>query len=79
MITANIGSKTYRFPDNLEEYFQPFRSHVIGMNQEFDFPLWKKKIIYADWIASGRLYRPIDRRFLMNSAHLWRIPIQSRI
>ncbi|RFB14766.1 aminotransferase class V-fold PLP-dependent enzyme [Bacillus sp. HNG] len=62
MITANIGSKTFRFPETLEEYFQPFRSHVIGLNQDFDSPYGKKKIIYADWTASGRLYRPIERK-----------------
>jgi selenocysteine lyase/cysteine desulfurase len=62
MITANIGSKTYRIPDTLEEYFQPFRSQVIGLNQEFDSPYGKKNIIYADWTASGRLYRPIEQK-----------------
>lgn len=62
MITANIGSKTFRFPETLEEYFQPFRSHVIGLNQEFDSPYGKKKIIYADWTASGRLYEPIEKK-----------------
>ncbi|MEH7075293.1 aminotransferase class V-fold PLP-dependent enzyme [Neobacillus drentensis] len=62
MITANIGSRTYRIPDNLEEYFHPFRSQVIGMNQEFESPYGSKKIIYADWTASGRLYRPIERK-----------------
>jgi selenocysteine lyase/cysteine desulfurase len=62
MITANIGSKTFRIPDNLEEYFQSFRSDVIGMNQEFDSPFGQKKIIYADWTASGRLYQPIEQK-----------------
>jgi selenocysteine lyase/cysteine desulfurase len=62
MITANIGSKTFRIPETLEEYFQPFRSHVIGFNQEFDSPYGKKKIIYADWTASGRLYQPIEKK-----------------
>lgn len=62
MITASIGSKTYRIPNNLEQYFQLFRSHVIGMDQEFEAPFGKKKIIYADWTASGRLYRPIEQK-----------------
>jgi selenocysteine lyase/cysteine desulfurase len=62
MITANIGSKTYRIPDNLEEYFQTFRSQVIGVNQEFDSPFGENRIIYADWTASGRLYRPIEQK-----------------
>ncbi|WP_237389585.1 aminotransferase class V-fold PLP-dependent enzyme [Bacillus sp. USDA818B3_A] len=64
MITANIGSKTFRIPESLEEYFQPFRSHVIGMNQEFDTPYGKKNIIYADWTASGRLYQPIEQKII---------------
>ena len=62
MITANIGSNAFRYPETLEEYFQPFRSHVIGLNQEFDSPYGKKKIIYADWTASGRLYQPIEKK-----------------
>ncbi|MDN3018724.1 aminotransferase class V-fold PLP-dependent enzyme [Paenibacillus sp. BSR1-1] len=62
MITAKIGSNTYQIPDNLEEYFQSFRKQVIGMNQEFESPYGKKKIIYADWTASGRLYRPIEQK-----------------
>jgi selenocysteine lyase/cysteine desulfurase len=62
MITARIGSKTYKIAESLEDYFQPFRSHVIGINQEFDSPFGKNRIIYADWTASGRLYRPIEQK-----------------
>lgn len=62
MITAIIGNKTYHIPENLEEYFNRFRSQVIGMNQEFDSPFGKKRIIYGDWTASGRLYRPIEQK-----------------
>ncbi|WP_066384268.1 aminotransferase class V-fold PLP-dependent enzyme [Neobacillus mesonae] len=62
MITANLGSKTFRIPENLEHYFQQFRSETIGMDQEFDSPYGKKKILYADWTASGRLYRPIEQK-----------------
>jgi selenocysteine lyase/cysteine desulfurase len=62
MITAKIGSKIYRMPETLEEHFLRFRYQVIGMNQEFASPYGKKKIIYADWTASGRLYRPIEHK-----------------
>jgi selenocysteine lyase/cysteine desulfurase len=62
LITAKIGSKVYKRFDSLEEYFQPFRSQVIGMNQQFASPYGIKKIIYADWTASGRLYRPIEQK-----------------
>jgi selenocysteine lyase/cysteine desulfurase len=62
MITARIGSKMYRLPLELEEYFQKFRSQVIGINQKFESPYGEKQIIYADWTASGRLYRPIERK-----------------
>ncbi|MHB8905372.1 MAG: aminotransferase class V-fold PLP-dependent enzyme [Melioribacteraceae bacterium] len=44
----------------LEKYFSQYRKKIIGINQEFDSPNGRKKIIYADWIASGRLYEPIE-------------------
>jgi selenocysteine lyase/cysteine desulfurase len=62
MITARIGSKWYTMPDNLEAYFHKYRSQVIGINQEFDSPYGRKPIIYADWTASGRLFRPIEQK-----------------
>ncbi|MDO6516008.1 aminotransferase class V-fold PLP-dependent enzyme [Zobellia uliginosa] len=49
---------------NLESYFAPFRQHIIGIDTEFESPYGKKKIIYADWTASGRLYRPIEEKIL---------------
>lgn len=49
----------------LEQYFQQFRRNIIGIDQEFESPFGKKKIIYTDWTASGRLYRPIEEK-LMN-------------
>ncbi|HJV18091.1 MAG TPA: aminotransferase class V-fold PLP-dependent enzyme [Bacillales bacterium] len=62
MIIANIGSKIYKHPESLEEYFQLFRPNIIGNNQYFDSPFGKKRILYADWTASGRLYRPIEQK-----------------
>jgi len=44
----------------LENYFSKFRNSIIGIGQEFDSPYGRKKIIYTDWTASGRLYRPIE-------------------
>ncbi len=48
----------------LELYFQQFRKNIIGIDQEFDSPFGKKKIIYTDWTASGRLYRPIEEKLI---------------
>ncbi|HSP88608.1 MAG TPA: aminotransferase class V-fold PLP-dependent enzyme, partial [Ignavibacteriaceae bacterium] len=48
----------------LEKYFQTFRDNTIGYNQTFISPYGEKRIIYADWIASGRLYEPIEKTML---------------
>jgi selenocysteine lyase/cysteine desulfurase len=45
---------------SLEEYFRKYREEIIGADQTFQSPYGEKKIIYGDWIASGRLYRPIE-------------------
>lgn len=46
--------------ESLEAYFTPFRENVIGNDLYFEGPYGRKKIIYADWTASGRLYQPIE-------------------
>ena len=46
---------------SLELYFDQFRKQIIGYDQEFESPFGKQKIIYADWTASGRMYRPIEQ------------------
>ncbi|MEI7490376.1 MAG: aminotransferase class V-fold PLP-dependent enzyme [Bacteroidota bacterium] len=46
---------------NLESYFRPFRRQTIGHRQTYTTPFGRQKMVYADWIASGRLYRPIER------------------
>jgi len=46
----------------MEKYFEKFRRNIIGHNQEYISPYGKKRMIYADWVASGRLYRPIEKR-----------------
>lgn len=52
-------------PTVLEQYFQQFRRNIIGVDQDFESPFGRKKIVYTDWTASGRLYRPIEEK-LMN-------------
>jgi selenocysteine lyase/cysteine desulfurase len=49
---------------NLEKYFEKFRRNIIGINQTFQTPFGEKKMVYADWIASGRLYEPIEKQLL---------------
>ncbi|MFZ2287773.1 MAG: aminotransferase class V-fold PLP-dependent enzyme [Bacteroidales bacterium] len=45
-----------------EDYFREFRRNTVGINQEYSTPYGIKKIIYCDWIASGRMYGPIERK-----------------
>ena len=45
---------------SLEKYFSGFRKNIIGREQFFTSPFGEKKIIYADWTASGRIYGPIE-------------------
>lgn len=45
----------------LEAYFQPFRENIVGNELHFTGPYGEKKVYYADWTASGRLYRPIEQ------------------
>lgn len=45
---------------SLENYFTKFRNNIIGYNFDHEFETGKKPIIYADWAASGRFYKPIE-------------------
>src|SRR5258708_9292069 len=47
---------------SLEDYFSLFRQNIIGCEQLFESPFGRKRILYADWTASGRAYGPIEAR-----------------
>ncbi|HKB84625.1 MAG TPA: aminotransferase class V-fold PLP-dependent enzyme [Ignavibacteriaceae bacterium] len=54
--------------ENHELYFKKFRENTIGYNKKFTSPYGEKRIIYADWIASGRLYAPIEKKMIEECA-----------
>lgn len=47
---------------DLEKYFSKYRKDIVGIETSFETPFGNKNIIYADWIASGRLYKPIEEK-----------------
>ena len=47
---------------SLEDYFKPFRENIVGRDQTFSSPFGEQKIIYADWVASGRIYKGIEEK-----------------
>ncbi len=48
----------------LEKYFDKYRNNIVGINASFETPYGTMPLIYADWIASGRLYAPIEDKML---------------
>ena len=48
----------------MEDYFIPFRKNIVGIDHRFTTPFGEVPLVYADWIASGRLYRPIEQRVI---------------
>ena len=44
----------------MEKHFKEFKERIIGNDQTFKTPYGEQKMIYADWVASGRLYQDIE-------------------
>lgn len=44
----------------LEQYFQPIRDNICGIDAKIETPYGAKPLVYADWTASGREYQPIE-------------------
>ncbi|WP_419213633.1 aminotransferase class V-fold PLP-dependent enzyme [Maribacter sp. X9] len=47
-------------PSSLEAYFVPYRKSIVGGNSSFHTTYGTFPIVYADWIASGRLHRWVE-------------------
>ena len=45
---------------DLEAYFAQFTQGIVGHNALIETPYGSKRLLYCDWIASGRLYQPIE-------------------
>lgn len=46
---------------NLSEHFKPFREKTIGFNKKMKLQSGVDSgVVYADWVASGRLYKPVE-------------------
>jgi len=48
----------------LDLHFTNIRRSIVGNNYIINTPYGAKNLYYADWIASGRLYRPIEKKIL---------------
>ncbi|MCK9290887.1 MAG: aminotransferase class V-fold PLP-dependent enzyme [Bacteroidales bacterium] len=46
----------------LSRHFQFFRKGIIGHDLVYQSPYGAQQLMYADWIASGRLYGPIENQ-----------------
>jgi selenocysteine lyase/cysteine desulfurase len=47
-----------------EAAFASIREQIIGYDQTFQSPYGPQRLLYADWTASGRLYRRIEEKLL---------------
>ncbi len=45
----------------LEQHFSKFKKNIVGNDILIETPYGRVKMIYADWIASGRFYKPIEK------------------
>src|ERR1700728_3127560 len=55
----------------LETYFGAFRANIIGQDVWYKTPFGRKRLLYADWTASGRAYRPIEMELLEGVLPFW--------
>ena len=59
-MSAAAPLRAARPAGSLEAWFAPFRAQVIGHDLHDPRVQGAGRVVYADWTASGRLYRPIE-------------------
>jgi selenocysteine lyase/cysteine desulfurase len=64
MNKANDSKSSIEKISDLEAYFKPYRDQIVGLNQTFKSPYGEMNMLYADWTASGRIYKPIEEKLL---------------
>ncbi|WP_455660469.1 aminotransferase class V-fold PLP-dependent enzyme [Pradoshia sp.] len=64
VLSARIGDQEVEWFSELEQHFSKYRKGIVGLTQTFQSPYGEMPIIYADWTASGRLYRPIEEKIM---------------
>lgn len=57
-----IHATSEKTPASLQDHFESFREHTIGVGHYINTPYGRQPLLYADWTASGRLYEPIERK-----------------
>jgi selenocysteine lyase/cysteine desulfurase len=55
----------------LESWFSPFRKNIIGIDQQIRTQHGLKRMLYADWTASGRAYATIEKYLYDNILPFW--------
>src|SRR5215468_8352020 len=58
---CTCGAASFQLHVNLESYFAPFRANILGIDQDFESPYGRQRLLYADWTASGRMFGPIEK------------------
>lgn len=56
--------KNFKPVNDLEKYFKQYRDNIVGIDEYYDSPCGRQQIVYCDWIASGRLYRPLEEKMV---------------
>lgn len=62
---ASYNTWSLEKTQSLEDYFRFFRNNVIGKDSYIDIGERKMiRMLYADWTASGRCYRPLEEKMM---------------